>query len=507
MRLVQEFAARQSESAFATLVSRHANLVYSAALRQTRDPQLAEEVTQVVFILLARKAASLGAKTILTGWLYRTACYVSGSALKRELRRQRREQEAFMQSELDAETDSSWQQMSPLLDEAMLRLGQTDRDALVLRYFEGRSLDEVGSALGGSEEAAKKRVNRALEKLRKYFSKRGVDSTTAAIAETISANSVHAAPVALAKFVTAVALAKGAAASTSTLTLVKGALKIMAWTKLKIAAVAGIAILLAAGGTTVIVKSAHSPATVAANDSIWDQYYQALANATNSEQTAQLVIQLMRSRPPMAVMRLTPEELRRRAQLRIPGVRGQIGGWGNAVGHFALGQGLRWVVVYAYNLDPTNYPTARIVIPPELESSRLSQYDYIDTIPHGGREKLQQALKDQFGLVVRREVRSNLMVRVKTPGASGLHLRGTAGNGFNASNMTMPALARELRRIFGVNVTDATGLTNSFDFTLDLPRPPTPDDLKHALENQLGLELAPAPDDPGVEFIVVEKAK
>ena len=254
MQLVREYAAHQSESAFAALVSRHTNLVYSAALRQTRDPQLAEEVTQVVFIILARKAASLGAKTILTGWLYRTAGYVSGSALKRELRRQHREQEAFMQSKLDAQAGSTWKQLSPLLDEAMLRLGQTDRDALVLRFFEGRSLNEVGSALGASEEAAKKRVNRALEKLRNFFAKRGVSSTTAIIAGAISANSVQAAPVALSKAVTAVAMAKGAAASTSTLTLIKGALNIMAWTKAKTAIVSGVVVLLAAGTTTVTVK-------------------------------------------------------------------------------------------------------------------------------------------------------------------------------------------------------------------------------------------------------------
>ena len=153
MELVRQYAAHQSESAFAALVSRHTNLVYSASLRLVRDPQLAEEVTQAVFIILAQKAGSFDEKTILAGWLYRTACYISNSALKGEYRRQRREQEAYMQSTLDeAGTDAAWKQMSPLLEEAMLRLGQTDRDALVLRFFEGRSLNEVGAALGASED-------------------------------------------------------------------------------------------------------------------------------------------------------------------------------------------------------------------------------------------------------------------------------------------------------------------------------------------------------------------
>jgi len=255
MELVRQYAASQSESAFATLVSRHAGLVYSAALRQVGDPQLAKEITQAVFIILARKAGALDDKTILSGWLYRAACYTARSARKQEQRRQHREQEAYMESTLHAaETGAAWKQMSPLLEEAMLGLGQTDRDALVLRYFEGRSLNEVGLALGASEEAAKKRVNRALEKLRKIFTKRGISSTTAILAGAISAHSVQAAPVGLAKAVTAIAVAKGVAASGSTLTLIKGALKIMAWTKMKTAIVVGAGVLLAAGTTTLAIK-------------------------------------------------------------------------------------------------------------------------------------------------------------------------------------------------------------------------------------------------------------
>ena len=238
--LLREYATSNSEAAFETLVSRHIRLVHSAALRQMRDSHWAEEVTQVVFIILAQKAGRISAETILSGWLIKTTRFVALAQTRAAARRRQYEQESHMQSENQLNPpDPLWEEISPLLDEALVQLGDKDRQAVMLRFFEDRSLTEVGRSLGIAEDAARMRISRALEKLRCFFLKRGVTASVAIIAGALTANSVQAAPVALAKTITAVAV-------------VKGALTLMAWTKAKTAMVVGAGVLLATTTTTVV---------------------------------------------------------------------------------------------------------------------------------------------------------------------------------------------------------------------------------------------------------------
>jgi RNA polymerase sigma factor (sigma-70 family) len=250
--LLSAYTNQRLEAAFEVLVERYIALVYSAAQRQVQNLQLADEVTQAVFLILARKSNTLNQRVVLSGWLCRTAHLVARNAVKAECRRQRREQEAYMQSLSDESGSTAWTQLAPMLDEAVAQLSETDRNAVVLRFYERKPLNQVGSVLGVTPDVAQKRVSRAVDKLRKFFSKRGVTLSAAVIAGVVSANSVQAAPVGLATSITAMAT-KGAVASASTLTLIKGALNIMAWTKIKTAILIGAAVVIVAGTTASVI--------------------------------------------------------------------------------------------------------------------------------------------------------------------------------------------------------------------------------------------------------------
>ena len=211
LNLLGQYARDKAQDAFTEIVRRHVDLVYSAALRQVRSPQLAEEVAQSVFTDLARNAVPLcrmKPDTVLTAWLYQVTRRTAIDAIRKESRRQRREQIAGEMKDMNA-TANDWKPVEPLLDDAMAALEATDRNAILLRYFENKNLCEVGQALGTSDDAAQKRVSRAVERLREFFAKRGVTVSASGLILLISANAVQAAPGGLATTISAAAALAG----------------------------------------------------------------------------------------------------------------------------------------------------------------------------------------------------------------------------------------------------------------------------------------------------------
>src|SRR5882724_577825 len=223
-QLLEGYARSGSEHAFRELVERHINLVHSAALRESRgNVPLAEDITQAVFTELDRRATKLVRHPALAGWLYTCVRLTSANIRRAEVRRQRREQEASTMNELlgPDPNDLLWSQVRPLLDDVMHQLNEEDRTVVVLRYFEGRSLKEVGLTLGLTENAARMRVGRSLEKLHTLLTQRGVKSTAATLAAVLAAGAVLTAPSALASTVATSAMATTASGSSVTFALAK----------------------------------------------------------------------------------------------------------------------------------------------------------------------------------------------------------------------------------------------------------------------------------------------
>jgi RNA polymerase sigma factor (sigma-70 family) len=260
--LLRAYATTASEDAFARLVERHLALVYSAASRQTGSSAMAQDVTQAVFVVLARKAATLRRETVLAGWLLRAVRYAALDAYKLAVRRQKREQEAVRLQQVDSadNTEIQWEQLAPLLDEAIATLGDKDRRAVLLRFFEKKSFGEIGVVLGGNENSARVRVVRAVEKLRAFFRGRGVTVSAVALSSALVTNAVQAAPAGLSA---TVATAGSLTGNTALGALVQALLRRLWWRSAAPRAARGLALLLV-GLLLVALWRAPAPQTAVA---------------------------------------------------------------------------------------------------------------------------------------------------------------------------------------------------------------------------------------------------
>ncbi len=241
-QLLRDYAERRDEAAFREIVSRYADLVYSAALRQVDSTDLAGDVAQAVFTDLARKAGLLAGQlaegSSLLGWLYRSTRFASLNQLRRDRRRLTNEREAMEHLLNNSEAAPDWERIRPVLDEAMASLNEDDRDALLLRFFKQQDLRAVGKVLGISDDAAQKRVSRAVERLREFFVKRGVTIGASGLAVALTANAVQAAPVRLVATISTAAVLAGATLAATTTATTMNWLNIKSITAIVVAAIA-----------------------------------------------------------------------------------------------------------------------------------------------------------------------------------------------------------------------------------------------------------------------------
>lgn len=489
MDLIREYARHKSERAFAALVSRHINLVYSVAFRYVQNAHMAEEITQAVFVLLAQKAASLGPKTILAAWLCRASRNIAIRTSIVQCRRQKREHEAYMQSITDkTDPDANvWSSIAPFLEAALGQLKTKEYDAVVLRFFNHKSFKEVAAALGMTENAARMQVNRSLEKMRIFFMRRGVTLSVAVIAVAIADNSIQAAPAALAKSVTAVALSKGALAAGPSLTSIKGALKIMAWSKAKATAIVTAALLITAGTATVATKEVRRYQ----EDAMWKNI--AILMKNNNDRPTWRFPRALSIRRSKLERNFNYAFAEWDANDKILGLAVPAAGvWGQA-----------------YNISRTRIANPDLLPP--------GKFDFISSSASRPQRALERAISKEFGLTAEKQmIETNVLVlsvaRNDAPGlkpsTEGRWTFSVAPGQWTFTHVPMSGIASEVEHALNVPVIDQTGLTNLYDMELNWGEggwTPDPDKLKEALLEQSGLQLKP--DTQAIEMLVLKKAK
>jgi RNA polymerase sigma factor (sigma-70 family) len=245
-KLLADYVSNGSEQAFRELVARYVDLVHSTAVRLTGgDTHLAQDVAQMVFVHLARKARTLPPDVMLGGWLHRDTCFAASKVMRGERRRQFREKQAVAMNEIPDHSEANLARIAPVLDEAINQLSAKDRTAILLRFFEQHDLRSVGEAMGSTENAAQKRVSNALEELRALLKHRGIAFSAAALGTALAAQAVSAAPAGSAIRISTAALASAATGGGAAFTL----LKIMSMTKIQF----GLAAMIVAGAATTLV--------------------------------------------------------------------------------------------------------------------------------------------------------------------------------------------------------------------------------------------------------------
>lgn len=478
-----EYRARRSDEAFAALVRQHVNLVFATALRQVGDHGAAEEITQNVFVALAQASDKLQSHPTIAGWLHRTTLNKSREWLRAELRRHQREQVAVSRDLAAAEGDSVWAALVPLLDEALLDLREPDRQAVIMHYLEGHTFQEVGSVLGIGEDTARKRIDRCLDQLTRFFHRHGFEVPALSASTPLFALASPAAPSGLATSATSAALAAAhSATATTTYALIKGALKFMAWTNTKTAIGVGIGLLVAAAATTVTVKGIAALSTP-----IWQKHYD---------------LSYVDTLPPQVkILPSLPATLR--SGIHPCGIRND-----KVIG---LGQSIPDMLMMAYKVRPAELVWNAPIFGAKYNFA-TSSYDYFSNFPRDNGKIFQAAIQKTLGLAGHYEtVQTNaLILAVKFPNthgfspASGPSFDHESWDAYSVHGDSLGELLNYLELRLGVVVVDQTQMDGNYDidFKWDgLSRA----GLQQALLAQTGLELIPT--NTTVQMLVVEQVK